>query len=222
VLSRYDLKLGLWDLARDAGLRESLLSPKTINAAPAITSHMPETVASSAARSETSRNKRHQSEAELRGRLHHVLWPLLQQRGWRTWDPASVGKTYILPQGDEIRWSDYFAPSPILFYELKISKRQSVLRLRTPPFGFTAIRDYLREQSEALRGVTGLGPDEKILYRFQGQGWENQARGSQTMVELIDAIVDTLAPSLGALRSLAQSEFATFRSQYPVSRTDAG
>jgi hypothetical protein len=38
VLSRYDLNLGRWDLARDAGLRESLLSPKTVQKVPATSS----------------------------------------------------------------------------------------------------------------------------------------------------------------------------------------
>jgi hypothetical protein len=89
VLSRYDLNIGLWDLARDAGLRESLLTPKHVHAAPSSAAPMPEAVRASAERSRRVRANRQQVETEQRRSLHPSLWPLLQQRGWRTWDSES-------------------------------------------------------------------------------------------------------------------------------------
>jgi hypothetical protein len=138
---------------------------------------------------------------------------LLSRRGWKTWDPESVGKKYILPQGGEVTWSSFFPPSPILFFELAVAKHQSVLRLRTPPFRCRALPIYLREQSEVVRGLTGQSPDDKVLCRFQGNGWDNDTADSQRMISTVDAVVGALAASLPALRSSAESEFATFRSR---------
>jgi hypothetical protein len=222
VLSRYDLKIGLWDLARDSGLRESLLTPKQLQAAPPSAAQMPEAVRASAAKSQRVRANRQQAEAGKRRSLHASLWPLLEQRGWFTWDSEAVGEKYIFRAGGDVTWSDAFPPSPILFYELAVSKHQSVLRLRTAPFGFTAMPKYLGEQSAVLRGVTGQYPEDGVLCRFQGCGWENASGDSQRMIPTVDAIVDALEPSIPALRSLAESEFAIFQSKYPLSQVGDG
>jgi hypothetical protein len=218
VLSRYDLNIGLWDLARDAGLRESLLTPKHVHAAPSSAAPMPEAVRASAERSRRVRANRQQVETEQRRSLHPSLWPLLQQRGWRTWDSESEGEKYIFPLGGNVTWSSAFPPSPILFYELAVAKHQSVLRLRTAPFGFTALPKYLEEQSDVLRGVTGQSPEDGVLCRFQGSGWENATAALEKLVPTVDAIVNALESSIPALRSLAESEFAIFQSKYPLSQ----
>jgi hypothetical protein len=63
VLSRYDLKIGLWDLARDSGLRESLLTPRQVQAAPSNAAQMPEAARASAARSKRVRADRQEAES---------------------------------------------------------------------------------------------------------------------------------------------------------------
>lgn len=168
------------------------------------------------------RANRQQAEAEQRRNLHASLWPLLQQRGWRIWDSESVGEKYIFPLGGNVTWSSAFPPSPILFYELAAAKHQSVLRLRTAPFGFTAMPKYLEEQSDVLRGVTGQSPEDGVLCRFQGSGWENATAALENLVPTVDAIVSALEPSIPALRSLAESEFAIFQSKYPLSQVGDG
>jgi len=211
------LNIGLWDLARDAGLRESLLTPKHVHAAPSSAAPMPEAVRASAERSKRVRANRQQAEAEQRRSLHASLWPLLQQRGWRTWDSESLGEKYIFPLGGNVTWSSGFPPSPILFYELAVAKHQSVLRLRAP-FVFTAMPKYLEEQSDVLRGVTGQSPEDGVLCRFQGSGWENATAALEKLVPTVDAIVNALESSIPALRSLAESEFAIFQAKYPLSQ----
>jgi hypothetical protein len=79
---------------------------------------------------------------------------------------------------------------------------------------------YLEEQSDVLPGVTGQSPEDGVLCRFHGSGRENATAALEKLVPTVDAIVNALEPSIPALRSLAESEFAIFQSKYPLSVGD--
>ena len=73
VLSRYDLDIGLWDLARDPGLRESLLSPEQLEALHSHPIVVPEKVRAAAAKTKSARKKQRSSESVARRRIHGSL-----------------------------------------------------------------------------------------------------------------------------------------------------
>ena len=77
VLSRYDLDIGLWDLARDPGLRESLLSPEELEALHSHPIVVPEKLRAAAAKTKSARKKQRSSESVARRRIHGSLEHLL-------------------------------------------------------------------------------------------------------------------------------------------------
>ena len=111
VLSRYDLKVGLWDLARDPGLRESLLSPEEMAAPPSDPQELPKGLQGLATaakerrqkerrlesekrhRDEIARQRRMREENRGRTRVHRELWPLIRKRKWKARDDG----TYTSP-----------------------------------------------------------------------------------------------------------------------------
>jgi hypothetical protein len=217
VLSRYDLEVGVWDLARDPGLRESLLSPEKLEAPAADAAAMPPELSATAAEMKATVEHQRRSETAARLYVHDSLWPYLEKRNWQTWNDRSRGRTYILPQGNPVKWSAAFAPAPILFLSLDLTKKQLVLRLRPAPFGFKGISEYLQEHTEGLRTITHQNPTGDVICRFPGYGWERNLTNWDQVVQVVDAIVKFIEPTISSLRSKAEEQFAEFRTKYPPS-----
>ena len=229
VLSRYDLKFGLWDLARDPGLRESLLSPEELEATrspsatiPAPSATIPAKLKASAIRSKTARMKKARSEEDSRERLHGVLWPHLKKRGWRTWDGKAKGRSYILPMAAYVKWSEFYDPAPILYCELAVTKKQSSFRFKSPPFEFSGRSEFLVEHGDALKQMTKQPPSKDVLCRFESRGWFNESWDWEQILPSIDAIVEFLLPKMPSLSAKAEGAFAIHKAQYPGLQATSG
>ncbi len=219
VLSRYDLNVGLWDLARDPGLRESLLSPEELESAPSHQASMPVKLSAIATEAKLAWEKQRRSERVARRQLHNSVWPLLKDREWRTLNRKSEGRTYVLPKGKPVKWADIYDPSPILYFALDVTMQQAVLRLKAAPFGFEGIPEYLHEHGDGLRRITGERPTEMVICRFQDHGWKRELGDWDQTVQVVDAVVKFLDLTISTLRSKAEEQFADFRSKNPPRET---
>lgn len=219
VLSRYDLNIGLWDLARDPGLRESLLSPEELESAPSHQASMPVKLSAIATEAKLAWEQQRRSERVARRQLHNSVWPLLKDREWRTLNRKSEGRTYVLPKGKPVKWADIYDPSPILYFALDVTMQQAVLRLKAAPFGFEGIPEYLHEHGDGLRRITGERPTEMVICRFQDHGWKRELGDWDQTVQVVDAVVKFLDLTISTLRSKAEEQFADFRSKNPPRET---
>lgn len=219
LLSRYDLKVGLWDLARDPGLRESLLSPEEQKAPPSRPADVPAELAAAAAKARAKRSSEQKNKVDSLAAVHRALWPELEKRRWRIWGrdpqreamfkPQPPGSEYHLPLGNSVLWSDLFPPVPILYYLLTFEKKQAVLRLKTPPIAFRGIPACVEERSEELERITGQQPDGEDVARFPGRGWAGD--GWEELLPVVDAVVECLGRSIPPLRSAAEKAHAQGR-----------
>ena len=220
LLSRYDLKVGFWDLVRDRGLRESLLTPEELAPPPERPLKMPQEMASAAAAGKSQRVAKKQSEDAARKTLHDGLWPLLNERKWKTWkanfDGTKIhpGTEYHLPLGKEIRWSPAAPPAPVLYYSLKVHKEQSVLRLATLPTPFIGVAEYLEAHAQLLEAGVGKPPTGNVLWRFAGLGWEGDPTQWAEGITVIDRITEILAPDLSNLRDAALANHTKLSSSW--------
>jgi hypothetical protein len=228
LLSRYDLKVGFWDLVRDRGLRESLLTPEELAPPPERPLKMPQEMASAAAAAESQRVAKKRSEDAARTTLHNILWPLLKERKWKTWETkldgtkSHPGTEYHVPLGKEIRWSPGFPTAPVLYYSLKVHKEQSVLRLATPPLAFTGVAEYLEAHAQLLEAGVGKPPTGDVLWRFAGLGWEGDPTQWAERITVIDRITEILAPDLSNLRDAALANHTEMSSSWVERSGTAG
>lgn len=216
VLSRYDLKVGLWDLARDPGLRKSLLSPEELQTPSSDSIETPPELSRAAVKAKEARLKRRQAERENRRRLHEVIWPILKRQKWQK--GKYRGDAYSLAMGNSVQLQGRQGPVPILFFSLVVYKQQSVLSLVAQPF-VTGTVEYLRENADGLERVTGQpldGEAENEVCRFFGQGWDNEAANRREMLDTTTAVVTLLEPTIGTLRSQAEAQYAAYVEEHPL------
>ncbi len=214
--SRNDPKVGPWDLARDTGLRESLLPPEKPEAARSAPTKIPAKLKEATTKAKTGRAKKVQSEKDGRQHVHRVLWPPLESRGWRaSWDGKTVGKSYILPMAKWARWSEFFGPAPLLYCELAVSKKQSVLRFKNPSFIFSAMSDFLSEHADGFERITGQPPSKNVICRSERRGWSNESEDWEQILPSVDALLEFLKPKMYSLSTKAEEAFAAHKAKYP-------
>jgi hypothetical protein len=170
--ARYDLKIGIWDLAGNPVLRRTLLQPSPTPEAPAETAAVPPAAARRAHQKVAAIAS---EQAAMRAALDQISAHLgpLHQRGWKTRQPGSLrlGLTEEFP-----RWD---GPEPLVWLHLTISKRQAevtgfALQYNHPDIN---IDQYIKEHSQALSRIAAPGqfaPNDRwtVLWREQG-GWDD-------------------------------------------------
>lgn len=105
VKSRYDLNLGLWDLARDPALRETLLEREAIAPPSAAPTVVPGELVAKATEKATEPREAEAAELDGRRRHHQAVWPTLSREGWHIPPWQREGVDYRLAAG----------PRPIAF-----------------------------------------------------------------------------------------------------------
>jgi hypothetical protein len=183
--ARYDLKIGIWDLAGNPVLRRTLLQPSPITAPPPETAAVPPAAARRARRKVAAITS---EQAAVRAALDQIsahLGPLHRQ-GWKTQEPGSLR----LALTDEFpRWN---GPEPLVWLHLIISKRQAevtgfALLYNHPD---TSISEYIKERSQALSRIAAPGefaPNGTwtILWREQG-GWDDPVEWPARATQIVD------------------------------------
>lgn len=199
VMSRYDLDIGLWDLARDPVLRMSLLDPEEQQPVAQTPAEVPQELVEAATERITERRAAQQAEKEARQDLHDLLWPRLQELGWHTPPWKDPGTEYRFGVGPEVG-SHYEGVEsvPAVFFDLLIHKKQATLNL----FAATWIRetvDFLAANANDIQSITGQPPEPgtNTVLRLPERGWDGTREQWQRDVERVSACIDLLTPRLG-------------------------
>ena len=213
VLSRYDRKVGLWDLTRDPGLRESLLSPEDLKAVPRRPASIPTGLSIAASAAKDAREKKWRAEQQRRRHVHRNLWPVLQPLQWKIEDSRFPGSSYVLAMGEDVQWPSLkgLVSVPILYVCLHITKKEAVLMLDAPPFGLQGRAEYLLENADGLEEISGQRPDgnvKAVVCRFPGQGWSAEDTDRVKMVDTVSSIVEFLRSTVAGLRVKAEQQYA--------------
>jgi len=170
--ARYDLTFGLWDLARDPILRNSLLTksgPRELDPTPA---PVPAEVMESARSKAEERASSKASEKIERERVDSVIGSALSAAGWQR-----VRRGYRFPAGPERALSPGARPRAVVSVALEIQKRQATVNLyelsrseRTAAF--------LRAHADEIKAVTGRPPepDTQTIVRFPNLGWDGDTK----------------------------------------------
>lgn len=208
VQSRYDLNLGLWDLARNPALRETLLAPEEVAPAAVTPAVVPRALAAQASEKAEARSIAEATEREGRLRHHEAVWPTLSALGWYIPHWQREGVDYRFPAGPLVPSLYPDAPDePAVFFGLAIQKRQAVLALfEVARTGRT--EEFLQAQSELIAKLTGFPPDvgKQVIWRIGGNGWGSEPEGWPNHLRTIKDLVETLAPLLGPLGNAAAAE----------------
>ncbi|MBI5493540.1 MAG: hypothetical protein HY904_00850 [Deltaproteobacteria bacterium] len=184
VQSRYDLKVGFWDLTRDSVLRESVLERRPQDPAPAVRIEPPREFTASAAKRTAAKDV----EKSARLAFHRACWPGLKQDGWRAAHWKEEGTSYLLPLAREIpSLFPQIGTTYVLYWSFVVFKKQSQLILSSPA-GSALASQFVRDNATLLRARLGVEPESEkcIAARFEGVGWEANPKRSVTPREITD------------------------------------
>lgn len=207
VKSRYDLDLGLWDLARDPVLRTLLQreeQPRTATSAASV----PSGLRRKADLAASARQDAKAAELEGRRRHHDAIWPILSGLGWQVPPWQSEGQSYRLSFGPWVP-SLYTEgeDTPGLYLSLAILKRQAVLSLLEP--ARTGRTDqFLRDNAAVIESVTGSTPeaDKQAAWRMPDLGYASSPQSWADRLETLQVLVERLDPSLRLLAGEPESD----------------
>jgi hypothetical protein len=168
--ARYDLKLGIWDLADNPTLRRTLLQSSPIAAAPSQAAAVPAAAARRARQKVASITSEQAAMNTALDRISDCLEPLHQQ-GWKTQGPGN------LRLGLTEEFSRWNGPEPLVWLRLTIIKRRTevtgfALQYNHPDIKIDA---YVKERFQAFSRIAAPGhfaPNDAwpVLWREQG-GW---------------------------------------------------
>jgi len=195
--SRFDLKLGFWDLVNNPILRSSLLMTKPRQAPPPGTTKIPKAASERAARTIEEKLERKKLEtAELvavGARLEPALIGL--------WKPIEPGIFRLELTEPVHRWLGD-EPWPLVSITLTIVKRHTQASLSISLYNQVDLKSYVRNRKEALEqigrhaegAIVDLDAMHPILWKVPG-GWGDQVDW------------ETRAQSLLGMSKLWTSEF---------------
>lgn len=207
--ARYDLKIGLWDLARNPTLRRTLLDPTPTPAPPITTAAIPRAARQRADAEVSATLDRRAAERDIWTTLLRKLNPMIQQG----WDPADkYGRNWNLrlpltrPLPD-FYYSQDGKPLPLAQLHLTFTKRKNTLNfkvLRPNLVGFDEYFHTRRKEFEAIAGVGHYltGKNEYHCVWTDAVGWAD------------DINWDTWATTMAQRTTLWVEEFAPIREVY--------
>jgi hypothetical protein len=197
--TRYDLKIGIWDLAHNAVLRQTLLDAIPVEQAPSEVAAVPAGPAERADRHVTKKLALAEEENKARRRISRQLKPL-RLAGWVSAGPGSLE----LALTEQLhRWPGDDA-IPLVRLDLMISKRQTTVSAWTAMYNDVDISRYLRDRTSTLAAIAApqtldLADRRSILWRAPG-GWadpvewearaEDLATRTPDWAELLKALCD--------------------------------
>jgi hypothetical protein len=179
LASRFNLKIGIWDLVNNSTLRTTLLETATVTEAPKDVSSIPrsamsraETIAKS---KEDSRRTEEEALASLLGRAK-----VLADTGWRRWRPGFNWMEYPLTE-PLTRWPEREGlpeqqPFPLVSISLRVNKRSVVAALSSTICDPPDIQAYVNRCKDRLAVIPKTGKVQldgalwPVLWEAKG-GW---------------------------------------------------
>jgi len=211
VRSRYDLDLGLWDLARDPVLRSTLLQRDEVQQPKKTRAAAPAELVAKAKEKADERQEADAEQREGRRALHELIWPTLSKLGFFIPSWQGEGVDYRLAVGPMVPSVYSGQDEPSLSLALGIQKRQAVLSL------FETARSerteaFLLENSALIERITGKPPDveKQAVWRLSGKGWAESTEDWPAYLDKLDRLVAELAP---LLRPIGETAAAAHREQ---------
>lgn len=204
VRSRYDLNLGLWDLARDPVLRETLLQRSETDQPKRSRTAAPTELVTKAKEKADERQAEEEAQREGRQRHHDAIWPTLSKLGFEMpWQREGVD--YRFGVGPLIQ-SLYFPgqEEPALSVTLAIQKRQAVVSV-LETLRSERTEEFLRANSALIEGITGRPPDpeKQAVWRIQGKGWAGEVEDWPQYLAKLALLITELGPRLGPVGEAA-------------------
>jgi hypothetical protein len=204
VRSRYDLKLGLWDLARDPALRTTLLQREEIERPKRTRTAAPAELVRRA--KEKADERREEKEAELDGRRRHhkAIWPTLSRLGFKIPSWQREGVDYRFGIGPLLPSLYSGEDEPALSLGLGIQKRQAIVSLLESARS-ERTEEFLRANSALIETLTGRSPDpeKQVVWRIGDKGWAGSTDDWPAHLETLGVLVAELAPRLAPLGEAA-------------------
>jgi hypothetical protein len=228
VAGRFDLDIGLWDLARDPLLRRTLLEPEEHKQPTGGAVEIPPDLTAAAAESkrawvqqrqedEVSADARMMEEAARRAALHASLWPILKAEGWEI-EPGMIDSKYVLPLGPNVRIHQFVDERPLLYYAIHIHKGHCVLRLldALQHLFRGKVAGCVQKNTSVINGITGRDPKDDIVLRLPRHGWAGESHDWATSLDLMNKVVEALEPSVFTLSEEAASVLGRHLAEWPV------
>lgn len=211
--ARYDLKIGIWDLANNPILRRTLLAPSENSPAPLVATSIPEAAAQRANnRVDARMAERTERHKALRRVLEHAQ--VLRTAGWKENDLThSFLDLPLTPP--YIRWpgSD---PWPLVELRLVIDKRQTSVSAFTVLYNQLDIEAYLRDRASTLEDIAapepcpfGKGPHQ-LLWKAKG-GWADPVDWTSRL----EALARRTRPWIDALTEFRDACEAAHATMFP-------
>ncbi len=202
--ARYDLTFGLWDLARDPILRDSLLTKSASRELDATPAPVPAEVMESARSKAEERASSKAREKMERKRVDSVIGSALSAAGWQ-----KVKRGYQFPAGPKRALSPGAEPRPVVVVRLEIEKRQATVSLyELSRSGRTEA--FLRAHADEIEAVTGRPPepDTQTIVKFPNLGWDGDTEPWASKIPILQKLVDLVVPQLGHLAEAAVGDAA--------------
>ncbi|WP_156994341.1 HIRAN domain-containing protein [Pseudonocardia acaciae] len=217
--ARYDLKIGIWDLARNPTLRQTLLDPTPIAAPPTATAPIPDAARRRAEASIGTELGRRAAEKNTWTAILASLAPMIQQG----WDPADKwGRKWHLclpltkPLLDPY-YSHNDEPIPLVQLQLTISKRTNTINIKILRPNLIGFDEYFHTRHDAFEAIAGPChyPSRENEFRriwTDTVGWTDDAnwdKWAAAMAKRTTRWVQEFAPIREAYERLYTDEPAT-------------
>lgn len=149
LLSRFDLKIGIWDLANNATLRDALLLVKPPLKAARQQAEIPPQALKRAQKQIAKRSVAAKQHAELRTQALKALRPL-QAEGWEFLEQY---RYYRLPLTGPVQRFPTTEPEALGWLALELGKSETKVLLRTVVYNVVNIKEYVRKREAAWAAI---------------------------------------------------------------------
>jgi hypothetical protein len=228
VMNRYDLDIGLWDLARDPVLRETLSRPGEVENVNMTQISVPKPVVNAAASARAAKERSVLSEKQAREKVHGVLWPQLDGLGEHSWSvPPNIwtGWVYLLQigpffpervDGDLMDRATGRYQAPWMSFMLNVLKRDTRFKLSPAVYRYGEQEwDLLNRHSAEIReiiGADGLGKTYEIG-TVRGQGWADGEYDGLLVSQVVGDVLSVLSPSWEEIVGRAVAAYDDYRQE---------
>jgi hypothetical protein len=165
LLKRFDLKLGLWDLALDPVLRSTVLDSLPIQDVPEQAVQTPAFAWKQAERKAQKATARREAARDAVGEVTAALQQKLASLGWRV-DPALFPGPMCLPLTESLPTWPGDPGRPLVMLRMEVNKSSiRILVGHGLNNGGLDISGYIEKRREAFEAVAPLpGPPDRRLY----------------------------------------------------------
>jgi hypothetical protein len=187
VESRFDLRIGIWDLADNPSLRTSLLEPRAVTPAPTEPAPVPKGSARRSALMESARQSTIERRIDVLGAICEHF-KLLRPLGWEVLRRPATPQDragFRLPLGEPVQ--RYGELTPVAFLRFSVGRYMTDVRIDTP-HRFD-LKSYLESKRDVLSQIAKPGlcdfgvPGSPILWMTTG-GWGSAIDWPERLAEL--------------------------------------